>query len=390
MYFRLFPSVSFSVLQKKFQSLVADSFPISTSSGPLTFSCPSTTSFPIFFTLIYIDKMDCDQSNSGAKSSELTLRVPDFQYLMRKQEDDLEPESNVADEEALGGEPSSTSSAQGHIVPRRQEGQDLAVVMPVQQMTNYENGRTATPSAQNAMLQSVNGTSSSYDPPSDGSRKESSELSRTVGRSESQQSQSRDVDGALKDSGLGGNIFQNGEFSAGRSSSADDKRGEGAEVGGPVQHLEGDRPAFDQIYHNDGADIPSHRLPPLWSVLSRSETDPLRLLETGMSTFGPGRDVEQIFQPTDDTILPSIAELDANVHRWRSRPNYQWTGFLPPEYETRRVERRTVDDQLVLLHGPTHMGPPLKPLDGPRAEEVAIEQWRRMIRDRDIREGRML
>lgn len=334
--------------------------------------------------------MDCDQSNKGAKSSELTLRLPDFQYLMPKAEADFEPESNGADGEALGGEPSSTSSAHDHVVPRSQEGQNLAVYLPVRQMTNYENGRTAIPSDQNAILQSVNGTSNSYDPPSDGSGKESSELSRTVGRSESQRSESRDVDEVLKDNGLEGNVFQNGEFSAGRSSSADEERGERAEVGGPVQHLEGDRPAFDQVSHDDGAGIPLNELPPLWSVISRSETDPLRLLETGMSTFDPNRDVEQIFQPSGYTILPSIAEVDAVVHRWGMRPKYQWTGFLPPEYETRRVERQIVDNKLVLLHGPTHIGPRFKPLDGPGAEEVAIEHWRRTMRDRDIREGRVL
>ena len=334
--------------------------------------------------------MDCDQSNNGAKSSEITLRLPAYEYLIPRAENDLEPESSVADGEALGGEPSSTSLAQDHVISRSQEGQDLAVALPVQHMTHYENGRTAVPSAQNAISQSVNGASYSYDPLSDGSGKESSERSRTVGRSESQQSESRDVDGALRDSGLEGNVFQNGESSAGHSSSADDKRRIGVEVGGPVQHLEGNRPALDQVSHNDGADTPWNTLPPLWSVLSRSETDPLGLLGTGMSTFGPSRNDEQIFQPTDDTILPSIAELDANVHRWALRPKYQWTGFLPPEYETRRLERRTVDNKLVLLHGPTHMGPPLKPLDGPGAEEVAIEHLRRTIRDRDIREGRVL
>ncbi|KAM0799312.1 hypothetical protein BDR22DRAFT_822614 [Usnea florida] len=334
--------------------------------------------------------MDSDQSNNGATSSETTRRLPSYQYIMLKEEDDLEPESNIADGEALGGEPSSTSSAQDHVVPRSEEGQELAVALPVRQMTSYDNGRTAIPSSQNAVFQSVNGDSYSYDPPSDSSGKESSELSRTVGRSESQQSQSRDVDGALKDSGLEVNISQNGESSAGHSSSADDKRGEGAEVGGPVQHLEGDRPALDQVSHNDGGGTPFNRVPSLWSVLSRSETDTLPLLETGMSTSGPSRNDEQIFHPTDDTILPSLAEVDANVHRWGLRPKYQWTGFLPPEYETRRVERRTVDNKLVLFHGPTHMGPPLKPLDGPRAEEVAIEHWRRTMRDRDIREGRVL
>ena len=334
--------------------------------------------------------MDCDQSNNGAKSSEITLRIPDFQYLMPKTGDYLEPESNVADRKTLGGEPSSTSSAQDHVVPRSQEGQDSAVALPVRQMTAYENGRTAIPSAQNATSQSVNGASCSYDPPSDGSGKESSDLSRTVGRSESQQSQSQDVDEALKDSGLEGNIFQNGESSAGHFPPADDKRRNGAEVGGPVQHLEGNRPALDEVPHNDGAGHPLNTLPPLWSVFSRSETDPLGLLETGMSTFGPSRNEEHIYQPTDDTILPSMAEIDANVYRWGLRPKYPWTGFLPPEYETRRVEQRTGDTKLVLLHGPTHMGPPLKPLDGPGAEEVAIEQWRRTIRDRDIREGRVL
>ena len=330
--------------------------------------------------------MDNDQSYNGARSSEPTLRIPDYQHLMPKVEDYLEPESSIADGEALGGEPSSTSSAQDHVVPRSQEGQDLAVALPVRQITNYENGRTAIPSAQNAIVQSVNGTYS-YDPPSDGSGKDSSELSRTVGRSESQQSQSRDVNGALKDSGLEGNISQNGESTAGHSSSADDKGGEGAEVGGPVQHLEGDRPALDQVSHNDGAGT---RVPRLWSVFSRSEIDNPPLLESGMSTFGPSRNDEQIFHPTDDTILPSFAEVDANSHRWRLRPKYQWSGFLPPEYETRRVERRTEDNRLVLSHGPTHLGPPLKPLDGPRAEEVAIEHWRRTVRDREIREGRVL
>ena len=336
--------------------------------------------------------MDSDQSNNGVRSGEPTRGLPAYRYIMPKEGDNLEPESNIADREALGGEPSSTSSAQDHVAPRSQEGQDLSVALPVRQIINHENGRTAIPSAQNAILQSVNGAVFLYDPPSDGSGKESSELSRTVGRSESQQSQSRDVDGALRYSGLEGNISQNGESSAGHFSSADDdKRGEGAEVGGPVQHLEGDRPALDQVSHNDGAGTPfNNRMPALWTVLSRSETDNLPFLDTGMTTHGPSRNDEQICHPTDDTILPSIAEVDTNVHRWALRPKYQWTGFLPPEYETRRVGPRTADNKLVLFHGPTHLGPPFKPLDGPRAEEVAIEHWRRTVRDRDIREGRVL
>lgn len=337
--------------------------------------------------------MDRDQLKNGAKSSEPTRGLVAYQYMIPKEEDGLEPESNVANGEALGNEPSSMSSAQDHVVPRSQEGQDSAVAVPVRQITNDGHGRTAIPSARNPILQSVDLTSYSDDAPSGSSGTESRELSRTVGRSESQQSQSRNVDGVLEDSGLEGNISQNGEYSAGHPSSADDKRGGGAEVGGPVQHLEGVRPALDQVSRNDGAGTPFNKLPPLWSVLPEFENVTLPLLETGMSTFSPSRNDEQIEQirpSTNNTILPSIAELDANAHRWGLRPKYPWTGFLPPEYETRRFEWRTEDNKLVLLHGPTHMGPPFKPLDGPRAEEVAIEQWRRTMRDTEIREGRVL
>ena len=334
--------------------------------------------------------MDRDQLNNGAQSSEPIRGLPAYQYIMPKEEDGLEPESNVADREALGGEHGSTSAAQDHVVPRSQEGQDSAVALPIRQILDHEHGRVAIASAQNPILQSVKVTSCSYGSPSDGSGKQSRELSRTVGRSESQQPQSRKVDGSLEDNGLEGNVAQNGESSARHSPSADDKRVDGAEVGGPVQHLEGDQHVLDQVSRNDAAGTTFNTLPPLWSVLPQFQTDTLPLLEPGMSTFGPSRNDEQIRPPISNTILPSTAEFDANVHRWGWRPRYQWTGFLPPEYETRRFERRTVDNKLVLFHGPTHMGPPFKPLDGPRAEEVAIERWRRTMRDREIREGRVL
>lgn len=91
---------------------------------------------------------------------------------------------------------------------------------------------------------------------------------------------------------------------------------------------------------------------------------------------------------------PVLNELvDApQTDRWRSRPNYQWSGYLPDIYESRRLESQCVDGrQPILVQGPTqHFGPPLKPFDGPRSEDIAIEQWRRVSMEREIREAQGL
>lgn len=327
--------------------------------------------------------MDYDQSNNEAKRSELNIDLPPQHYGLPKHVDGLKLESNVSDQGFLDSEPSSKSPAQEHIFPRSREGQKSPVAMSDHRLISHDHERTALPFTQSPIFCPVNRVSEecSYGPQWDGSGQESKEQSPTAGFSNSQQPQTRKVNGSLEYSWRESNIARTGDSSAMGSSSVDDQRRAGAEIRYRRNHLKAGQPVLDQGPRNKAPgttfDTLSHRIP------SSQMTD-LPLPEMS----GPHRNQELGLPPVDSPSLSSIAEFDEQASRWRLRPNYQWFGFLPDIYETRRLEWRTGDGRPGLIQGPTpHLGPPLKPFDDARSEEMAIEQWRRVVRGREILEA---
>lgn len=95
--------------------------------------------------------------------------------------------------------------------------------------------------------------------------------------------------------------------------------------------------------------------------------------------------------PAETTDSPDIAGLDGfeEVDRWGIRPSYRWIGYLPEIYETRRMEDRTQRGKRKrLIPGGSHIGPPMKPFDDLLSEMVAVEQWRHVVREREMNEAR--
>ena len=298
------------------------------------------------------------------------------------------PGSNLSHQRALGSEPSSTSPAQEHIFPGSQEGQESSVAMDVHRGYNDDKRQTAVSFPRSSESHPTNGLEeSSYSPQSDSSGNESSEQSPTAGRPDSEQPQLRGIHAFSEHSWWESNVAQIWDPSVRQSSSVDDQRRAGAEARQPWNHVGAFEPVLDLSPRNDAPDATFNALSHGGNVHRPLQMTTLPLPEMP----GSHRNQEERLPPIDNTSLPSIAELldPQPVDRWRSRPKYHWSGFLPDIYETRRLEWQTADGRPpALVQGPTpHHGPPLKPLDNAKAEDVAIEKWRLVVRDREIREA---
>ena len=307
---------------------------------------------------------------------------PTQEYALPNHQDGIKPEPNVSNQRVLGSELSSKSPAQEHIYPRSQEGQESSVTMGIHQLLNHDHEQTVVSVPRSPTFHPINMASEEYScsPQSDGSGRESREQSPTAERQDREQPQLRTLNGSSEYSRRESDMIQTWD-SAGESSSVDDPKRAGAEVIYPRGQFGAGQPIFDQGSCNKAPGLTSDTLPPL-------QMTTILLPETS----GPYRDQETRLPPTENISLPSMAELGypPQHNRWGLRPKYQWSGFLPDIYETRRLESPTAHGQAPrLIQGPTQpLGPPLKPFDGARSEEVAREQWARVMRERDIREAK--
>lgn len=358
-----------------------------TSSGSLS-SYPSTT-ISLTSCPPTPDDMDFNQSDNEARSSEPIAESQGQEYIQLNHQDGLKMASDVSNQGDLGGESAPKAPAREHLFPRSPKGQESPVAIAIHRVINNDHEHNAPWFPQSPTFLPVNMVSEecSCSLRSDGSRQESRERSPTAGRRDSQQPQLGKLNGSSQHSWRESDMAQTRGSSAREPSSVDDQSRAAAEVQYPRNPLRAGQPVLDRYPRDDalGAafDTPSqweNVLPPI-----QMTTSPLPDMP------GPHRNPETLLPPLANTSPPSTAELVEGplVHRWRSRPNYPWSGFLPDVYESRRLELQTVDGGPPrLVQGPTqHLGPPLKPFDGARAGEVAIEQWRRVVREREIREA---
>lgn len=356
--------------------------------------------------------MDCDQSSNDARSSEPITESPTQEYVLPNHQDGIKLESNVSNQGVPGSgsssklpaqehfssrsqegqeppvaESSSDLPMQEHIFPRNQEDEGPSAAMAVHGVINDDNEQTAISIGRSSELRPVNIVSEecSYSTQSDSSRRESREQ---FGRPDSQQPQLENSDGSSELKWRESNMAQTWDSSARIISSVDDQRRTGAELIYPWNHDGAGPPVLYQGLRSSASCTTFDTLSHGGDDLSPLQMTTLPLPETS----GPLRN--RCSPPTNNNSLPSISELVdiPQVDRWRSRPNYQWSGYLPDIYETRRLESQPVDGRPPLLvQGPTqHLGPPLKPFDGPKFEEAAREQWRRAMREREIREAQGL
>lgn len=359
------------------------------------------------------DIMEGDQSSNEASSSSSSssgpiTESPPQEYALPDQQDDLKLDSTVSNQELLAGEskdgepkdgepkdeepkdgepkdgePTSNSPTQEHLLSRSREGEKSSAVMTVDRMINHDHDQTAVPLPRSPTFHPVNIVSE------DGSGQEPREQSPAVGRAQSQQPQLGGLHVSSGHSWRESNVAQPSNASAGGSFRLNDQRRTKVQVIDPSYHPKASPPVFGRAPWDNAPGSRFDRLfqggrvlPPLNTTVPSSEKP------------GPHQDQGGRSPSINNSKLPSIAEFDRPPQHnlWKSEPKYKWCGHLPDVNESRRLEEQTTDGRpSQLVRGPTQaLGPPLKPLDGERAEAIAQEQWRRSERERAIREASRL
>ncbi|KAL9069242.1 MAG: hypothetical protein Q9161_005649 [Pseudevernia consocians] len=331
--------------------------------------------------------MDCNQSSNEARSSEYITASPTQECVLPSHQDGPKLESDVSNQGYLGSEPTSQSPAQEHLFSGSQEGQKSSVALAVHRVISHEHDQTEVSVPRSPTFHPANMVSeeSPYSPHSDGSGQELREQSPTTGLPDSQRPQIRRENESSGYSWREGNMGQTWDASARDLSSVDDQRA-GAEVDYPLNHLKAGHSVLNQGPRENAPGTTSDTQSDGRKVLPPLEMTTLPLPERS----GSPQIQQECLPPSGNTSLPSIAEFghSSQANRWRSRPKHQWCGYLPDIYETQRLELQTADGRPPrLVQGPTHLGPPLKPLDDARAGAVAIDQWSRVMRMREIREA---
>ena len=332
--------------------------------------------------------MASSPSNDGVRSETITESVAESepQEHAQPQNEDvpkLEPEDS--NQGALDHEPRSKSPTQDLVLFRSQERQDSPVPAPVSPAADPDHGEVAVPIPQRPQTPSSLTVSREHssDPRSDGSEQVSRAQSPTAELPHSQQPQPFDRDRYSRSSLPGSNTARTWDPSAGGLPSVDHQRRARAEGGFPADGVIAGQPVSAQHYPHGAFRTSPYHLPPMEDYPKPETSLPLPAIP------GPDRAQENRSLNADSTGQPTVGGLlDYPRHnRWCLRPRHAWSGYLPDVYESRRGEGQSLDGRpLGLNQGCTrHLGPPLKPLDGAGSEEIAIEQWRLLVREREIR-----
>lgn len=330
--------------------------------------------------------MERDQSNDEGRTSEPVTESPAQEYFLPNHADGfIKLEYDVSNQECLDDEPPSRSLAQERLPSENQEGQDSSVTAAVRRVLDHDHGQTAVSFPPGTTSRPVNMVleECSYSPQPDGLSQEPREQPPTAGRPESQQPQFGNLNQSSGYSWQANIVSQTWDASVRDSSSGNGQRRAESGLTHAKDHSRAGQPVLDQAPRINGpgatVDTQSHE----GNVLA-----PLQMTGPPSSEIpSPHDNQEQRLPPIENISLPPIPEVvNPSISRWRLRPNYQWSGYLPDIYESRRFEVQTASGQpRRLVRGPTQpLGPPMKPFDEQRSEERAREQWRRVMRDREI------
>ena len=326
------------------------------------------------------DIMDCDESNNEARSSEPVTVSPTQEYVLPDHEDDSKLESGaVSNQGVLEEEPTSKSPVQEHLLHGTQADYETSVAMTVRRIVKNDDRQTTVSLSRNPALHPVTMVSEGHT---------SREKSPAAARFEIQQPQVRPSNRYSSYNWQQGNMLQTRDSSARECSSVDDKKRPRAEITYPKNNIRaGPDPSLCQNAPETTFDTVSHGR----NVNPRSQLATQSLPKVPDTHWNQKKRL-----PPIDTRLPSFAELcqckPSPVDIWSSRPNHSLPWLWPSMYESRHLQPQTPSNlPPQLVQGRTgHLGPPLKPLDNPKAEEIAQEQQRSVMRERELKEGTKL
>ena len=325
-------------------------------------------------------KLESNDLNQELAGSEPASRSPAQGYVPSHHQDGVETESKASNQKISGREPTARSPVQEHSFSRSREGQESSFAMAIQSVL-YDDNRQATVSSQripNVHPESMVTAESTDSTRSHGFGQDPREYSAIAGSPNRQQAQFTGADWSSGYDSLSDDSSIN-------ESSVDTQTKARAEGGYPWNQSGAAQPLSRQDPPSNASYIPFNTTSQEKIILPQPTTD---ILTLPAGEFDPWRSQDEHFPLTNNTSPPSNGQvLDPTpFHRCFSWPPVLWSGVHPSVYESRILEGPVHSLPHQFRTGTTRPpGPPLKPLDGPRANEIANEQQRRVMTE--IRKG---
>ena len=256
-----------------------------------------------------------------------------------------------------GSEPVPNPPAQEHLYPRSHEAQEPAPIMAVRAVSPFPQVPAFQQPVNMVTLESTGSLRLN------GSGQDSRGYNSTVGDSNWQQARHPTYDRSSQYSRQGGNIAEASNSSAWEPLRIGSQSRAGQETGYPWNPSAAAQPAMNHDSRHDYPLTTSNAASYGETALPPAQTHTAPVPETS----GPYRNQHRQLPPLHEFVkLPPLTE---SADSTRTDQGY------PPPRHGRSVYIPPVGGKLpVLIPGPTQpLGPPLKPLDGPKAEAVAQE-----------------
>ena len=320
------------------------------------------------------------EEGHGPGSTISISNPPTQQYVSPYTEDGLRPESSVSTQGVTGSEPAPNPRAQERLYPRSHQAQESAPITAVQAVNPF----LQIPAFQQPVNMIRHESTRSLR--LNGSGQDPRGYNSTIGVSDRQQARHPTYDRSSEYIWQGGNTAEASNSSArdplhiGSQSTA---RPEARYLWNPFAAAQ---PAMNQYSRHNYPFTTSNVASYGGTVFPPTQTNTGPVPETN----GANRNQYMMrLPPPQETSLPPLTKFAdfTRADQGHLPPRHTGSVRLPNPFEGRRLEERAVGGKLpVLVPGPIHpLGPPLKPLDGPRAEAMAQKQWRSVMVENDKR-----
>lgn len=311
----------------------------------------------------------------GPELTGSTSNPPTQEYVLPYYEDDLRSEYGVSTQGMTGSEPVPHPPAQERLYPRSHEAQESAPIVAVQAVSPFPQ----IPAFQQPVNTVAHESTESLR--LNGSGQDSRGYNSTVGVSNWQQARHPTYDRSSQYSWQGGNTPETSNSSAREPLHIGSQSRAGQEAGYSWNSSAAAQPAMNHDSRRDYPFTTSNAVSDGGTGLPRAQTHTTAEPETS----GPYRNQHMQLPPLHEVIqLPPFTEFadSTRTDQGYPPPRHGWSVYTPNRCEGRRLEEQAVvgGELPVLIPGPTQpLGPPLKPLDGPKAEAIAQEQWRALM-----------
>ena len=292
----------------------------------------------------------------------------------------LRPESSVSTQVVTGSEPVPNPPAQERLYPRGHEAQEAATIMAVQEVSPFPQIL--------AFQQPVNMVTheSTGSLRLNGSGQDLRGYNSTIGDSNRQQASHPTYDRSSQYSWQGGNTAEASNSLAREPLHIGSQTRAGQEARYLWNSSAAASPAMNHDSHHDYPFTTFNAVSYGEIVLPPVQMNTAPVPETG----DPYRNQHMRLPSLQEVIsLPPLTEFadSTRADQGHPPPRHGQSVYVPNPSEGQRLGEWAVGGKPpALIPGPTQpLGPPLKPLDGPRAEAITHEQWTALMEKNDRR-----